>query len=96
MQQQQNEDTFIFDLNKDFEEEEDNNDLITIQLSSSSFQVYYFQICKYSQLIQNKFPKNEAKQFLSQYIQEISEQYNINENNIIIFFKMLQEEKVQI
>lgn len=93
---QSQKDPFIFDLNKDFEEEEDNNDLINIQLSSNSIQVYYYQMCKYSQLVQNEFPKKEAMMNLPRYVQEIQKKYKINDDNFITFFRMIQEEKVEI
>lgn len=91
---QQQEDPFIFDLGKDFEE--DNNDLISIQLSSQLIQIYYIQICKYSQLIQDKFSKSEAMTQIPQYVLEIQKKYNISDDNIITFFKLLQEEKIEI
>lgn len=95
MNHDQDEDKFIFDLNNEMEEEA-NDDLINIQLSSNLIQVHYYQIFKYSELIQEGYNKKEAIDSLPQYIQEIQDKYHIDEDNLVTFFKMIQEEKIEI
>ncbi|KAK8860814.1 hypothetical protein M9Y10_012504 [Tritrichomonas musculus] len=95
MNHDQDEDKFIFDLNNEMEEEA-KDDLINIQLSSNLIQVHYYQIFKYSELIQEGYNKKEAIDSLPQYIQEIQDKYHIDEDNLVTFFKMIKEEKIEI
>ena len=84
--------SLIIDLNKDFKKGNDN--MITIHINLNTITINYFQIYKYSKLIQEK--SQMAQEQLSQKIQEIKKKFNLEDENIITFFKILQEEQVEI
>lgn len=84
--------SLIIDLNKDFKKGNDN--MITIQINLNTITINYFHLYKYSKLIQEK--SQMAQEQLSQKIQEIKKKFNLEDENIITFFKILQEEQVEI
>lgn len=85
------------DLSSDeYEEYENNSDLITLELRRSTIRLKYWQLCKHSPHIPNIYPKKELQECLSSDIRQFEEENNINEINIINFFKIYQDENVAI
>lgn len=84
-----------FDL-KSTDDEEEDDDVLEIELSSNLFEIRYTQIIKYSKVIQQKYSVSKARSELSELIQEYAKNYNIQDKNIIIFFKFLQDKSVEI
>lgn len=78
------------------EENEDDYDLITLKLHTSTIRVKYWQLCKYSRYIQSKYLKSDVQECLSKEICRFEKENNINEENVIIFFKIFNDEKITI
>lgn len=91
-----NDDDNVFSLNDHFPEEEDEDETIRIQLSSKTIKVYYYQLYKYSKLIQKEYQKSEIQNRLPIDLQIFQRKYKLSDDSIINFFKMIQDEKIQI
>lgn len=78
------------------EEYNENHDLVSIQLLSKKIQVKYSQLCKYSNLIPNKYLICNMEILFSQDIQKFQQAFKIGDENIIIFFKIFDDEKIII
>ena len=87
----------IFNLhNEEDNKKEDDGDTIIIQLASNQIKVKFSQLCKYSQHIREEYRIKDAKETLTQTVIKYQADYDINENNIILFFKLINEEDVKI
>lgn len=79
------------------EEEECEDNLVKIQLQSSSFNVIYSQLFKYSKFIRDNYPNiNDIRLELSKNLQIFQSDFKIKEENVILFFKLLQNESIII
>lgn len=87
---------FTINLQSQLEKEQDEDDKVTIQLSSTNIEIYYYQLCKYSQLVQSQYLKNDAQERLSHDIQLFQKRFNIKDSNIINFFKIIKDDNVKI
>lgn len=85
-----------FNIQDELEESEDERDQIEIKLSSSSIQIPYYQLCKYSQLIEDQYQKLDAGIRLTQDIKRIQEDYDIEDDNIITFFNIMKEGNIEL
>lgn len=84
--------TFNFIVSSDDEEA---NDIVTIQFSSSNIEINYYQLMKWSRLVREQYRKEEMNR-LSDYLKQYQQRYNIKEGNIKSFFKSISDEQVQI
>lgn len=83
----------------DFEEEEDESptEIKITLLSGKSYEVEYMQLFKYSKIVKEQYPFKIAKAGdFSYLIQEQQQKYNIDEKNIIQFFRLIQEMNVNL
>ena len=87
---------FIIDIKNQLEENKDDSDKIIIQLSSTTIEIHYYQLCKYSCLIREEYLKNDVQMQLSSILQSFQTNNNIKEENINIFFRIIKEERVEI
>ena len=87
---------FTIDIKDQLEEDQDDSDKILIQLSSTSIEIHYYQLCKYSSLIREEYLKRDVQMQLSSILQNLHEHYKITDENIIIFFRIIKEERVDI
>lgn len=84
-------------INSDsYEEEDDEKDLVILKLKKITIKINYSQLCKHSRLIRSKYLISDVKNNLSSEIQKLQDQYNIQDENIIFFFKLLREEKFKM
>lgn len=82
-------------LNEDEEEDEDSFVCIILR-SGAEVRIEYSQLFKYSQVIKQKYPFDEAKRDLSEFIQRNQDEYNIDEKNIKEFFLLLEDKNVYL
>lgn len=75
------------------DDDSESDDVIEIQLISNIIEVSYPQLIKYSYFIKNKCTIDDAKEYLTQNLQKYEMDYDINERNIILFFKCIEEDK---
>lgn len=83
----------------DFNDEIDDDipvDVVKIQLSMNVIQIDYFKLWRWSKLIKKEYPIEDINSHLSQDIQQYQQKYNIKEENTILFFNSISNEKVQI
>lgn len=78
------------------ESDDEDEEIIKINLKSNSIYVNYIQLFKYSKLIRDEYTLNEAGNRLSSQLQDYEEQFGIQEISIIMFFKLIQKEDVEI
>lgn len=77
------------DNSKDYYDEDDH---ITFQFESNQISFYYSNLSRYSKLIRDKYLLSDAQNSLPHDLQNFKGQQNINTENIILFFKLLQNE----
>lgn len=71
-----------------------NNDQDLINIMN--YNVNFSQLIKYSQYVLDEYKYSEAKEHLPKLFIEIQAKYKINDENIILFCKLIQDEKVSI
>lgn len=86
--------SFSFNLQKALDDEE--CDETIIELKTKTIKVNYYQLCKYSKLIRKEYNQDIFKNRLLEDIQRFQQEYDIDEQNIVLFFQLLQEENVEI
>lgn len=82
--------------NESDDEESVSGHLIEIKLTSITIQISFIQLYKYSQLFRDKYLTEESRESLSEEILQFQNQFDIKEENIILFFKLIQDENVSI
>lgn len=88
-------DSFEF-LGENEEDSNDDIDLIEIQLLSNIVEIRFSQLIKYSQYARKKFSLKTARDQLSELFCEYEENYGIQEKNIILFIKFIEDKKCEI
>lgn len=78
------------------ESDDEDDEIIKISLKSNSIDINYGQLCKYSKLIREEYTIHETQNKLSSQLQNYEDQFGIQENSIILFFKLIQKEDVEI
>lgn len=82
---------------EDDEEEECEGDIIEIELQSNIIKVNYSQLFKYSKLIRTKYQTiNETRLELSKNLLIFMTEEKVIEENVISFFKLIQNKNVPI
>ena len=76
----------------DDDEDSDSDDFIEIQLHSNSIEVRYSQLFKYSYVIK-QYGLEGARSFLPQDLNDYIYNNDISERNVLIFFKVIEDEK---
>lgn len=90
-----NKDKSIFDL-KDETDDEESCDEIILQLTpSNTIKINYFQLLKYSKLVRNEYTEEHIAD-LSEFLKQCQQKYKIKTENIISFFKNLNDEQFKI
>lgn len=79
-----------------YDDDDDDDDKIDIQLESNIIEVSYSQLIKYSQFIRTKFTISQARKNLSELFQRYSQEYNIQEKSVILFFKFIEDKNAEI
>lgn len=92
----QNRNPITFDIRDELKITNDEMNQIEIKFSSQNIKIHFYQLCKYSLVIEKEYQRYDIEERLSHDIKEFQENYNIQENNIITFFNILKEGKVQI
>lgn len=92
---EQHQDLITFNIQDELKRSEDEKDQIMIKLSSSSIKIHYYQLCKYSQRIVDGYQKSDTENLLMRDIKRIQNDYNIEDNNIILFFDIMKEGNIQ-
>ena len=70
--------------------DDDDDDLITFQFDSKTITLYYSQLSKYSQNVREKYLYTDILKYFPSELHDFNQKYNINSDNIIIFFQLLQ------
>lgn len=78
------------------EEEEEYGDIVEIRLLSTTIRISFIRLYKYSPLFREKYLAKESRSDLSQKIIQYLNQFNISETNAILFFKLIQNENINI
>ena len=68
----------------------DKDDLITFQYESQIFSLYNWQFFKYSLYFREKYINSNVKDYLPKDLHDLQENSDINSENIIYFFQLLQ------
>lgn len=76
--------------NESDDEESVSGHLIEIKLTSITIQISFIQLYKYSQLFRDKYLTEESRESLSEEILQFQNQFDIKEENIILFFKLIK------
>lgn len=83
-------------LRNEFAKEDYTKDQIEIQMSSTTKDLYFSHLFKYSAKIQNEIQIKEIKQMVNNQISILQQTTQIQEKNIILFIRLLNEEDVEI
>lgn len=76
--------------------EHDNSIKQIIQLETHSVEINYFQFFKYSLFVQGEYKRGEVEKTLPNEIRNLQKRYHLKDETIIIFFKIINEENIQI
>lgn len=87
-------DEITFQNESDSEEEEE--DSVILQLQTNIIHTQYSQLCKYSQLIRDKYPFSIIKSHLPQDLQIFQQEYKISEEVLLSFFQYFHHSKLII
>ena len=93
---QPNQELITFNIQDELKRSDDEKDLIMINLSSHSIKIHYYQLCKYSQLIEDEYQKIDVGDRLSYDIERIQKDFNIEDNNVITFINIMKEGNIQL
>lgn len=74
----------------------DENDQIQIRISSQIIQIRYYQLCKYSKLIEKEYTRQNIEDSLPIDIARFQRDFHIQDQNVITFFRIIKEENVEI
>lgn len=69
---------------------------ITIPLSFGLATVKYSELIKYSKYVENKYQKDEIMPKLSEELLDIEEDFDIKEENVLIFFDFINTGQVNV
>ncbi|KAK8835249.1 hypothetical protein M9Y10_039807 [Tritrichomonas musculus] len=92
----QNGSPITFDIRDELERASDDSDQVEIKFTSQNIKIHFYQLCKYSLLIEKEYQRFDIEGRLSHNIKEFQKNYNIQETSLITFFNILKEGKVQI
>lgn len=85
----------LINIRNEFDDEIDQKYNFDIQISSDVVHLSYLNLLKYSETIQDELKENYMKNILNK-VQHIKNEAKVDDNNIKLFFKLLNEENVQI
>lgn len=85
-----NDDLDIIDLDDDSDSDDD---LIQLNLKSNLIDVRYSQLLKYSSLVRKECKMENAEKFLNEHLNKFINDYDIEEQSVILFFKIIGDEK---
>lgn len=85
----------LINIRNEFDDEIDQKYNFDIQISSDVVHLSYLNLLKYSETIQDELKENYMKNILDK-VQHIKNEAKVDDNNIKLFFKLLNEENVQI
>ena len=77
-------------------DDDDENNQVEYELSSSIIKISYLNLIKYSQVIQKNILQNNINDCMAAKLKKIQISDNIDEENIKTFFQLLNEEDVMI
>lgn len=77
-------------------EEEEEEDLISLQIGSNTIYICYSLLSKYSKLIREKYLISDVKDHLSEDIEHLQQETNLNEENIITFLQYFRNQPINI
>ena len=92
---QQKEDKNSFKLQDELEVNSNEKDILSFRLSSNIIKIPFFQLFKYSEVIQEEYINNHIIAYLLGNLEIFQKQGHIKEENIKLFFKLLQDEEIQ-
>lgn len=81
------------DSDNDNDDSDSDDDIISIQLKSNIIEISFKLLTTYSETIRKKCDINNAEEFITKNLENYENNYGVEEKNIILFFKLIQEEK---
>lgn len=88
--------SLVKNLFDEYDENEDDQGIVTIKLGMNTIQVNYWQLVRYSQLIRDEYIISDARQHLSERLLQFQQQNRIDIKNLKYFFQLFQEEEITI